>query len=73
MTIHFEKKAIVNVIYKQWVHVDRITLETASLPFEDFIDAFIEKVEVLIPQSFIATQQAQFFNECKKELKGELL
>ena len=74
MTIHFEKKAIVNVIYQQWVSVDRTTLETASLPFEDFIDTFIEKVEVLIPHSFIATQQAQFFNECKKELKeGELV
>ena len=73
MTIHFEKKAIDNVIYQQWVSVDRTTLETASLPFEDFIEAFIEKVEVLIPHSFIATQQAQFFSECKKELKeGEL-
>ena len=69
MMIHFEKKAIDNVIYQQWVSVDRTTLETARLPFEDFIEAFIEKVEVLIPHSFIATQQAQFFSECKKELK----
>ena len=70
ITIHFEKKAIDNIIYQQWVRVDRTTLETASLPLEDFI---IEKLEALIPHSFIATQQAQFFSECKKELKeGEL-
>lgn len=73
MTIHFENKAVDNVIYQQWVSVDRTTQETASLPFEDFIEAFIEKIEVLIPHSFIATQQAQFISECKKELKeGEL-
>ena len=74
MVMHFGKKAIDNIIYQQWVSVDRTTLETASLPFEDFIDAFIEKVEMLIPHSFIATQQSQFFNESKKELKqGELV
>ena len=73
MMIHFEKKAIDNVIYQQWVSVDRTTLETANLPFEDFIEVFVEKVKVLIPHSFIAMQQAQFFSECKKELKeGEL-
>lgn len=51
----------------------RTTLKISCLPFEDFIEAFIEKVEVLIPHSFIATQQVQFFSECKKKLKeGEL-
>jgi len=62
MIIHFEKKAIDDVIYHS-LSVDRATLKTASLPFEDFIEAFTEKVEVLIPHSFIATQQAQFFSE----------
>ena len=57
MTIHFEKKAIHNIIYQQWVSVDRTILETVSRPLEDFIEAFIEKIEMLIPHSFIATQR----------------
>ena len=34
MTIHFEKKAIVNVIYQQWVSVDRPHLRPPAYPLK---------------------------------------
>ena len=62
------------VSYKQWVSVDRSTLETFSKPADDFVEFFFEKLKLLIPHSFVATQQASFFNECKSTLQsGELL
>ena len=40
----------------------------------DFVEAFCDKLEMLIPHSFITAQQAYFYNECKSSLKpGELL
>ena len=62
------------VNYKQWVSVDRSTLETVSKPADEFVELFCEKLELLLPHSFIATQQASFYKECKSTLQpGELL
>ena len=62
------------VTFKQWVSVDRSTLNTFSKPADEFIDFFFDKLKLLIPHSFIATQQASFFSECKSTLHtGELL
>ena len=53
------------------VSVDRSTLETVSKPVDEL---FCEKLELLLPHSFIATQQASFYKECKSTLQpGELL
>ncbi len=49
-----------NVVYKQWVSVDRSTLETVSKSADDFVDVFCEKLEILLPHSFIAKQQSSF-------------
>ena len=63
-----------NIVFKQWVSVDRSTLETMSRPVDEFIDMFCDKLELLLPHSFIATQQASFYNDCKSSLQqGEAL
>ena len=62
------------ITHKQWVSVDRCTLDTVNTTSEDFVEAFADKLEALIPHSFIAKQQSSYFNECKVGLKpGEVL
>ncbi|MCG8620798.1 MAG: hypothetical protein MJE68_02200 [Proteobacteria bacterium] len=69
-----EDNMIDNVTYRQWEAVDRSSLETVTKTADEFVEAFCEKLRVLIPHSFIATQQASFFSERKSSLKpGELL
>ena len=49
-------------------------METYCSPFQEFVDTFCEKVEVLRPHSFIATEQASFYAARKANLKaGEFL
>ena len=43
-----------NIVYKQWVSVDQSTPKTISKSSDDFVDTFCEKLEVLLPHSFIA-------------------
>ena len=61
------------IVYKQWVSTDRSTLETRASA-EEFVDTFCEKLELLRPHSFIATEQASFYAKCKSSLQpGEVL
>ena len=46
------------ITYKQWVSVDRSTLDTFTSTFDEFVELLCEKLERLIPHSFIAIQQA---------------
>ena len=63
-----------NVVYKQWVTVDRCTMETFSKSADEFVDTLCEKLKVLLPHSFIAKQQSAFQAKLKSELlPGELL
>ena len=63
-----------SVVYKQWVSVDRSTLETFSKSAYDFVDALCEKLEILLPHSFIARQQSSFQKELRSDLHpGEFL
>ena len=62
------------IVYKQWVSTDRSTLETHCAPAEEFVDTFCEKLELLRPHSFIASEQASFYAKCKSNLQpGEML
>ena len=59
------------IVYKQWVSVDRSTLESICNASDD---SFCEKLNLLFSHSFIATQQAVFYKDCKSCLKtGEML
>ena len=62
------------IVYKQWVSVDRSTLETISQSADDFVDSLCEKLEVLRRHSFIARQQSSFQVHLKAGLQpGEFL
>ena len=45
-----------SVTYRQWVSVDRSTIETISQSADYFVDFLWEKLEVLLPYSIIARQ-----------------
>ena len=63
-----------SITFKQWISVDRSTLETFTKTADDFVEYFCDKLLALIPHSFIATQQLSYFNECKSNLKnGEVV
>ena len=63
-----------SVVFKQWISVDRSTLETVTKPADEFVESFCEKLELLLPHSFIAKQQASFYKDRKSTLQpGELL
>lgn len=63
-----------SIVYKQWISVDRCTLETISKSADDFVDSFCEKLETLLPHSFFAKQQAHFYSQLKEDLQpGEFL
>ena len=70
----FDDNMIDTVTFKQWVSVDRSSLETFSKTADEFVDFFCDKLLALIPHSFIAVQQSSYFSECKSHLKkGEVV
>ena len=74
LTRLMDTNVIDSIVYKQWVSVDRCTLETISKPADDLVDSFCEKLETLHPHSFIAKQQARFYSQLKEDIKsGEFL
>ena len=69
-----DENVIDSVTYKQWITVDRSTLDTVTKTTDEFIEVFCDKLEALIPHSFIAQHQASFYSHCKSTLNpGELL
>ena len=70
----FDEHMIDTITYKQWIAVDRSSLETVSQHSDHFVESFCEKLETLCSHSFIASQQSKFFNENKSSLKlGEII
>ena len=69
-----DESMIDTITFKQWTAVDRSSLETVSQNSDDFVELFCEKLEALRSHSFIATQQRNFFDQCKSSLqRGELV
>ena len=68
LTTLLDENLIDNITFKQWVSVDRSTLETYTKPVDEFVDMFCEKLELLRPHSFIAAQQASYYSNCKSGL-----
>ncbi|KAG8233177.1 hypothetical protein J437_LFUL008940 [Ladona fulva] len=68
----FERALVDNLIYSQWVSVDRTTLEIFQKVVPEFIDDFLFKVTSLKNHGFIAQQQQLFFREMKNSVtEGE--
>ena len=61
------------ITFKQWIKVDRETLESLQLPVEDFIDELISKVSVLSKHHFIAKNQNNYLRLLKNELNSNEL
>ena len=57
------------IIYKQWISTDRSTLETFCFSTDEFVDIFCEKLVLLRPHYFIASEQAAFYVRCKESLQ----
>ena len=64
-----DENLIDEVTFKQWTAVDRSTLETVTLPSDEFVNVLCERLEALQTHSFIAKQQGQFYDQCKQSLK----
>lgn len=77
MTAAFEKYGNVEdecINFKQWLSVDRCSLESLTQTIPEFIDYFASKIEKLVTHSFVSRQQSQFIKDCKDKLKkGEFL
>lgn len=70
----FDENMIDSITYNQWTAVDRSSLETVNQNSDDFVESFCEKLQSLLPYSFIAAQQSKFFDQCKASLKaGEIV
>ena len=74
LTTYLDENLVDHVTFKQWVSVDRSTLETLTVPVDEFVEILSDKLELLRPHCFIASEQARFFKECKSNLvPGEVL
>ncbi|KAG8239007.1 hypothetical protein J437_LFUL005064 [Ladona fulva] len=68
----FEMALVDNLIYSQWVSVDRTTLKIFQEEVPEFIDDFLFKVTSLKNHGFIAQQQQLFSREMKNSVsEGE--
>lgn len=65
----FEEKIIEKITFRQWVTVDRCSLETFEKNTSEFIELFCDKITVLVCHDFIARQQSSFMNDTKGNLK----
>jgi len=74
LQVLLEENMVDETVYKQWVSVDRSTLESICNASDEFVELFCEKCNILLSHSFIAMQQAAFYNDTKSGLKpGEVL
>ena len=74
LTECFEQEGVDEVQYRQWTATDRSNMDTVVHPVDDFIDTFLEKLEVLKRHDFVAKQQASYITDRKENLKqGEFL
>lgn len=54
--------------FHQWVSVDRTQLIDMTLPFNEFTDMLVTKLETLVPHGYIAKSQAAYLKERKNNI-----
>lgn len=57
------------IIYKQWISVDRDSLETIIKQTDSFLDSLCEKLQTLLPHSFVSKEQGAFMAHKKSALE----
>lgn len=65
----FQENMIDQIIYRQWVTVDRTSLETLQSSTEEYLDKLADKLRRLLTHAYIAKEQSTFFNQKKTELQ----
>lgn len=58
--------------YSQWVSTDRTELVKCTVTVDEYINKIVEKLEKLIPHSFIAHAQSNYLSEAKANLKSDM-
>lgn len=70
----FFDKDVNEVVFDQWITIDRCDLATVIKTVDEFIPYFYEKIEKLITHDFMKNEQSKFLKERKQSLKeGELI
>lgn len=65
----FEEECIENVTFKHWMQIDnKTTLETVTMPVNDFVDRLFESLPKLLRHSFIAKQQSAYLKQLKDNI-----
>ena len=60
---YFDANEFDEIQYKQWTTTDRSQLETISQSTEEFVETFIEKLQVLSRHDFIAKEQSNYLKD----------
>lgn len=72
-TEHRSENNIDNITYKQWMTIDRSTLQTTVQSCIEFKQSSVEKLSILLHQSFKVQQPSYFHEELKFKYKtGEM-
>ena len=66
----FNKNHVENVTYKTWVSKPRATLETTEQTIAEFVEVFVKSAKLFL-HSFIAKQQAEFYNKSIENLQND--
>lgn len=74
LTNTFDENDINEISYKHWITRPRTSLETAIKLSIEFVEDFCNQLKLLLPHSFIAKEQAEFFRNMREILQdGEYL
>ncbi|KAG8232373.1 hypothetical protein J437_LFUL008841, partial [Ladona fulva] len=65
----FERHMIDKITYKQWVYVDRATLETMQSSIEDFLEKFSNFLVELLKNSFKTREQSSYLKNREENLQ----
>lgn len=71
LQLTYEEEMIDTITYKQWVTVDRATLETMQNSVEDFLDKLSSSLTKLLTHDFLVKQQSQYFKSVKENILDE--
>lgn len=67
----FDKNGIDEITCNVWISTDIAELISVNHSSDDFLDAFIEKLDKLLPHAFVALQQNKFMHKLKCTLKTD--
>ncbi|KAL5487220.1 hypothetical protein EMCRGX_G019797 [Ephydatia muelleri] len=68
---YFDENEFDEIQYKQWTTTDQSQLETISQSTEEFVEMFIEKLQVLSRHDFIAKEQSNYLKDRKAALNED--